>query len=404
MDISSIHPLMPKNTQSLQELALKISSSSGELAGKLHPKSRQAVEDLLRIVNSYYSNLIEGNSTHPSDIERATLDDYDADTAIRELQLESKAHIRCQSEISELLRQKPNLHVASPDFLCWVHKTFYDQLPNSMRYVTHSETNEGIEVVGGEIRHRGVKVEAHVAPPEKLVPDLLQIFENHYNGRVYGSNKIIAAAAAHHRLMWIHPFLDGNGRVARLFTDAYFKTIPLTGYGMWNVSRGLARDRDKYRAMLSVADQKRQGDLDGRGYLSQKRLDEFCEYFLTICVDQIEYMSGLLNLDGLLKRVESYVILRNSQLIPNPLPESYQSLKLEAAPIIKEVILHGELSRGDAAAFSGLKRTGRDILKQLIDEKILVSDMPKGPVRFGLPVSMATWIFPELYPNKNLNL
>ncbi len=395
---------MPESTKVLQELALKISSSSGELADKLHPKSCHAVEGLLLIVNSYYSNLIEGNSTHPSDIERATHDDYDADTAIRELQLESKAHIRCQRAIAERLKQEPTLQVTSPEFLCWIHKTFYAQLPDSMRHVTHSETEEKIAVIGGEIRQRGVKVGAHVAPPENLVPDLLQIFDNHYTGMVHGANKIIAAAAAHHRLMWVHPFLDGNGRVARLFTDAYFKSIPLPGYGLWNVSRGLARARDNYKAMLAVADQQRQGDLDGRGYLSQRGLEKFCEYFLNICVEQIEYMSGLLDLDSLLKRVESYVQLRNAQLIPNPLSGSYQSLRLEATPIIQEVILHGELSRGDAAAFSGLRRTGRDILKQLVDEKILVSDMPKGPVRFGLPVSMATWIFPELYPNKNLKL
>jgi len=95
---------MPQDSKVLHELALKIASSSGELAGKLHPRSRQAVEALLRIVNSYYSNMIEGNSTHPSDIERATHDDYDADTAKRELQLESQAHVKCQGEIAERLK------------------------------------------------------------------------------------------------------------------------------------------------------------------------------------------------------------------------------------------------------------------------------------------------------------
>lgn len=315
--------------------------------------------------------------------------------------MESEAHIYCQTAIAERLKQESELNVASTEFLCWVHKTFYDQLPESMRHVKHSKTDEMIEVVGGEIRERGVTVGKHIAPDNYLITDLLQIFNNHYSSKVYGASKIIAAAA-HHRLMWIHPFLDGNGRVARLFTDAYLKTIPLPGYGIWNVSRGLARDRDHYKAMLAGADQIRQGDYDGRGHLSEKRLGEFCEYFLNICADQIRYMSGLLDLDGLLKRVESYVKFRNAHLIPSPCPDKYQGLKMEAAPIIKAVILQGELSRGDAADCSGLSRSGRDILKQLVDEKILVSAMPKSPVRLGLPISMATWISPDLYPNRDM--
>jgi Fic family protein len=402
MDIFSIHPLMPESTKTLQDLALTVATRSGEIAGKLHPTTSQAVEDLLRIVNSYYSNLIEGNSTHPSDIERATRGDLDTDPANRELQLESKAHIYCQKKIDGCIKENTPLNFATPDFLRWIHKTFYDQMPDAMQYVTHSETQEKLFVYGGKFRERSVKVGRHVPPDSSLVPGLLDIFAKEYGSRVHGANKIIAAAAAHHRLMWVHPFLDGNGRVARLFTDAYFKNIPLPGYGIWNVSRGLARDRDNYRSMLAVADKTRQGNYDGRGYLSSRHLTEFCEYFLDICVDQISYMSGLLDLDGLLKRVDSYVNLRHTHIIPDPLPQRYQGLKKEAAPIIKEVILQGELGRGEAAAYSGLKRAGRDILKQLVDEKILISDMPKSPVRFGLPTSMAVWIFPELYPNKEI--
>jgi hypothetical protein len=200
--------------------------------------------------------------------------------------------------------------------------------------------------------------------------------------------------------MWIHPFLDGNGRVARLFTDAYFKSIPVYGYGLWNVSRGLARDRDKYKAILANTDMVRQGALDGRGHLSEIRLVEWCKYFLNICLDQISYMSRMLDIDTLLGRVDGYVRLRHERLIPGPLPERYQGLKLEAAKVIKEVLLHGELGRGEAAAHTGLARRGRDIVGQLVSEGILVSDTPKGPVRIGLPVGMAGKLFPEIYPDK----
>ena len=47
------------------------------------------------------------------------------------------------------------------------------------------------------------------------------------------------------------------------------------GYGLWTISRGLARHRKKYFLNLEVADEPRQGDLDGRGNLSEKGLLEF---------------------------------------------------------------------------------------------------------------------------------
>ncbi len=86
----------------------------------------------------------------------------------------------------------------------------------------------------------------------------------------------------------------------------------LGGYGLWNVSRGLARRRDDYRAFLAAADLQCENDLDGRGNLSDRTLTEFCRFFLEICLDQAEYMNNLLSLDNFLERLEKYVALRNA--------------------------------------------------------------------------------------------
>lgn len=400
IDITSIEPLFPHEKPVLQELALKVATDSAALARCLHPKSLAGVVELLRIINSYYSNLIEGNSTHPSDIERATKEEYADDAAERDLQLESLAHISCQRQIEARLKEEPELNPSSEEFIRWVHRIFYAELPDALKYVNHSETDERLLVDGGELRHRDVMVGVHHAPPENLISPLLSRFSQTYQGRVHGSNKIVAVAAAHHRLMWIHPFLDGNGRVARLYADAYFQTIPLPGYGLWNVSRGLARGRETYMKMLARADQPRQGDYDGRGALSEKRLVAFCEYFLGVCIDQIGYMSTLLELDSLLERIEGYVRMRNAKLIPSPLAEKYPGLKLEAVEMLQQVLLRGEMSRGDVAEASGLSRAGRKILTQLVDEGILKSDMPKGPVRLAFPVHVASHLFQGLYPGR----
>jgi len=192
--------------------------------------------------------------------------------------------------------------------------------------------------------------------------------------------------------------MDGNGRVARLYTDASLRLI-LDGYGLWNVSRGFARNAATYKASLSMADAGRRNDLDGRGNLSNEGLIAFCRFFLDICHDQVDFMAGLLQLDGIIERVRGYVKLRTERMIPSPGGE-HRGMKPEAAKMIEAVLLRGQMTRGEVAEAAGTARTGRDILPQLVAEGILVSNMPKGPVRLAFPIHFAGYLFPDLYPNR----
>lgn len=81
------------------------------------------------------------------------------------------------------------------------------------------DTSERIKIIPGALRHRDVKAGQHVAVSAGALPRFLRRFEEAYSdlGNV---DAIVAAAAAHHRFLWLHPFLDGNGRVARLMSDA----------------------------------------------------------------------------------------------------------------------------------------------------------------------------------------
>lgn len=397
--ISHMEPLLPFGDLGLEDMAREIVGRSAALGGHLHPISQQPVIELLRLINSYYSNLIEGHSTHPVDIERAMRHDYAADPAKRDLQLESLAHINCQRKIGERLQREPDLNVASAEFICWVHKIFYNQLPDELRRVKDEKTGEALDVVGGELRRREVQVGRHIAPLADVLPAFLEHFTGSYrSGAHHGIMPIIAAAASHHRLMWIHPFLDGNGRVTRLYTDACFRRLPLPAYGLWNVSRGLARRRDDYMTALTQGDAPRRNDYDGRGNLSNEGLVKFCEFFLDVCLDQIDFMNGLLKLDALLDRIRGYVQLRGAKVAPAPKP-GHPTLKPEAAYMLQEALLRGEVTRGDLIRVSGMaERTGRMLLGQLLDEGLLVSDMPKGPVRSAFPTHVAGYLFPDLYP------
>jgi len=395
---SQVHrmtPLLPEEADNLQDLALEVLQKSAALGNRQHPVTLNTLRELLRILNSYYSNLIEGHNTHPHDIVRAMQKEYDSEPAKRNLQLESVAHITVQRDIEKKLREDSDVNITGREFLCTIHREFYRQLPEEFRVVKNPETGRESLVMPGALREESVKVGYHPPPGHGSLKLFLDRFGEFYiPDRHPGALKLVAAAASHHRLMWIHPFLDGNGRVARLFTEAYFHQIPVHGFGLWSVSRGLARRNVDYKSSLAWADAPRRNDLDGRGNLSNEGLIHFCRFFLEVCLDQVEYMRGLLRLEELVERIRRYVELRNSGMINGP-----KKLRVESARMLQEILVKGEAARGAVIAASGLKeRTGRNLLGQLIEEGLLVSDTPKGDVRLGFPIHAAGWFFPDLYP------
>jgi Fic family protein len=118
---SQIHqmtPLLPEEADELQDLALEVLQKSAALGNRQHPVTLDALRDLLRIINSYYSNLIEGHNTHPHDIVRAMLQEYDSEPAKRNLQMESVAHITVQKDMEKKLREEPEVNIAGREFLC----------------------------------------------------------------------------------------------------------------------------------------------------------------------------------------------------------------------------------------------------------------------------------------------
>ena len=399
--INQFEPLFPAVTGELEDLAREIVAASARLEGRLAPVVLEEIKKLLRVINSYYSNLIEGHSTHPIDVERAMRNDYSSDQDKRDLQIESLIHIEVQEKINARLNDAPETDVASEDFLLWIHKEFYEKMPERLRYVKDSEGKKFF-VEAGELREHPVAVGSHVAPAPESLSNFLKRFDDVYNpAKMHGLRPLIALAAAHHRLMWIHPFLDGNGRVTRLFTDAYLTRFGLGGYGLWNVSRGLARRRDSYKSHLAAADYERENDLDGRGNLSDRTLTEFCRFFLEICLDQAEYMNNLLLLNNFLDRLEKYVALRNNGLIAGTRGEPLSVLHPRVAAVFKTLAVKGEIPRGEIFQIIEMsERTGRNILKDLLEEGLLAARSEKGAVRLGFPAAAAGYWFPDLYPTE----
>ncbi len=139
----------------LTDLALDLTQKSAGFRRSLPPSLLASLADLVRAMNCYYSNLIEGHDTHPVDIERALKNDYSQDTHKRDLQLEARAHIAVQKWIDGG-GLKGGLAITA-EGVREIHRRFCELLPEDLLWVEDPTTKEQVRVVPGELRKRDVQ-------------------------------------------------------------------------------------------------------------------------------------------------------------------------------------------------------------------------------------------------------
>lgn len=400
---SSMEPLFPDDASGkLESLATTLVSKAAKLSGTLHHNTQLAIADCFRPMNSYYSNLIEGHDTHPIDIERALHDDFSENKTNRVLQEEARAHINLYKKIaSEIKTTSSGVMPSSTEYIKSIHHRFYEFLSEDFKEVKSLSGDLKI-VVPGEFRKDEVKVGRHIAPHSATLPAFMDRFEYFYNP-IGTQNKskikrIISIAASHHRLAWIHPFLDGNGRVVRLHSDACFIYEELDASGLWSISRGLARNNTGYKGSLANADMLRYNDFDGRGNLSNKMLIEFCVFFLKTAIDQIDFMYEILDIDHMLERIRKF-----SELMVNK-----GKLRAEAEYLLVDVFLKGKVNRLDAMRITGLSdKTLKILTDSLVKLELLESKKESIHMNFypKFPIKYSPMFFPGIYPgNKELEM
>jgi len=371
----------------LTDLALDLTQKSAGLRRSLPPALLASLADIVRAMNCYYSNLIEGHYTHPVDIERAIKNDYSQDARQRDLQLEAKAHIAVQRWIDGGAL-KGGLAIKA-EGIREIHRRFCELLPEDLLWVEDPATKGKLRLAPGELRGRDVQVGNHVAISPGAIPRFMERFEQVY-GNIGKTESIISTAAIHHRLLWIHPFMDGNGRVARLISHAMMLDLLDTG-AVWSVARGLARNVQEHKRLLANCDQPRRNDLDGRGALSEEALVEFTRFFLTVCIDQVNFMESLIQPDRLRARILLWV---EEEIRLGRLP-------LKSGSILEAVLYRGELPRGDADTVVGTgERQARRVVSALLSKEVLVSDSSRAPLRLAFPAALASRWMPGLFPEK----
>ena len=221
------------------------------------------------------------------------------------------------------------------------------------------------------------------------MPRFLKRFEEVY-GKLGKTDTIVASAAAHHRLLWIHPFLDGNGRVARLMSHATLLDA-LDTAGVWSIARGLARNVESYKSHLAACDLTRRNDLDGRGHLSEENLASFTGFFLTTCIDQVTFMEGLMQPDRLRARI---LLWAEEEIRLDRLPP-------KSGAVLEALLYRGELPRGDAAAILNTgERQARRVISALTDHGVLTSESTRAPLHLAFPAALAARWMPGLFPDR----
>ena len=379
-------PLLPADArmEPLLAKAHDLSRAASTLAGTSVPPELRI---LLRSMNSYYTNRIEGQHTRPHEIDQALRQDFSKDAVLAAKQRLALAHIDAEQVLERRYCGVDGARALyAADAVQDIHRAMFGHLPSADLLTPENEP-----IAPGALRQRDVQVGQHVAPAHASVPAFLARWSDFYGGVRRGEAAMVALACAHQRLGWVHPFVDGNGRVMRLHTHTWLTAQGYTG-GLWSPLRGFARSTERYYALLADADSLRRGDLDGRGNLSEQALIAWADYVLDTCLDQVQFMAGLLDFDTMKARIEACLVFEATV--------RKQGVRTESLRGLHYLFLSGEeMARGDFKSMLGMSDRGAtDALGALVKRGLLRSDSPQGKVRFGLPQHALRFLFPQLWP------
>ncbi|WAS57746.1 Fic family protein [Burkholderia ambifaria] len=392
--VATFEPLFPEDRvlDPLLDQAGQLVDSSQRLLTVRDTPLARALAPQLRAMNSYYTNKIEGQHTTPANIEAALHRDYSSDSGERKKQRFAVAHIATEAALEEEWAALPVAGLFESARIPVIHERFFSCLPADERL-----TEDGQIIVPGELRRSDVTVGRHLAPEPEMIEPLLQAWAARYARIRAKEYQVIGIACSHHRLAWVHPFMDGNGRVARLHSHLALRAADLT-HGLWSPLRGVAREHEQYYARLSEADQTRRNDLDGRGNLSQEALVKFARFFLNCCEDQVGFMVRMTEFEGVTARMLD--LLRYLEFNPWTIRSEKSVIKPEAAALAMEfVALRRAVTRAEFSQMLGVSDVlARRIVRSLIDFGLLTSPSHRGDLSFGLPLAALRFLFPKLWP------
>ncbi|MBL7159878.1 Fic family protein, partial [Candidatus Microgenomates bacterium] len=206
---------------------------------KLRPLPKPAVKKLqeqFQVEMTYNSNAIEGNSLTLKETFLVINEGVTIKGKPLKDHLEAKDHHDALEYIYDLIQPQKK-------------STISEKLIRSIHQLVVKKTDEEW---AGRYRNSNVVIAGaeHKPPDASLVPGLMQDLINWYKKKQKKLHPIELAALIHHRLVYVHPFFDGNGRTARLAMNIF---LMRKGYPLVVI---LKNDRRRYYRVLQQADKK----------------------------------------------------------------------------------------------------------------------------------------------------
>ena len=203
----------------LQELLQKADFYKQKIssAGPLAKEELKSLDDYFRVGFTYSSNALEGNTLTISETKILLEDGITVGGRPLKDCYEAVGHSAAYDFMLELARQQ-NMSITE-DTVKTLHRLFYKKVDADQ--AGHYRTIQAY-ISGTE----------YIAPSPEDVPQLMKHLANQIRSSRSTLHPIELAAMAHKRLVDIHPFVDGNGRTARLLMNLILVNA---GYGVVSI-------------------------------------------------------------------------------------------------------------------------------------------------------------------------
>ena len=247
------------------------------LGGPVPPYIFFQLKELFHWLESLGSTRIEGNRTTLAEFVEKVIEKIPKDT--KEEQLREIFNVdRAIDFIEKNIQEGTEITRAH---ISKIHKTIVDGL------TPPSKKGEGSDYPG-QLRPINATIQKSdlVLPDTVKVPEYFDELLNFVNTKRDQKDDLLVTALAHHRMTWIHPFDNGNGRMVRMFTYALLikQGFQVQTGRILNPTAIFCMNRDKYNEMLSEADTGEPG-----------KILAWCDYVLAGLKEEIEKIDHLLD-------------------------------------------------------------------------------------------------------------
>lgn len=389
-----LEPALPNLTAELSAEVEDVVAAIRRLDGRVVGGLEHVVRPTFRKAHTHHSLYIEDRPSTLAELMSA------AGPAPHRDKRDPEADLRSSLDLLEWLHEGAGRRRAvsaptDPVLLAELHERFYSRLPEDARRLRVEDSGREVDVDPGRWRKENVRVGTHWAPAAEDLDAILNRWGERFDPARFGSvaERLLAVIASHHRLLFIHPFRDGNGRVARLVMDAALIATGLDAKGSWTPARGFARARREYYRALAAAEAERRYDTDGRGDRSAEGLLVWCRFVLGVIREQVAFTATLLEPSLLRKRVRTAV----AEAVGGR-----DSTMESAGRLVLSAWEHGPLTRSEIVRESAVPdRTARRLLAELAElgwvRAITGDDKRSSPVIGALPLTAAPTVFPNLF-------